>query len=144
MIKISTGMQDNQLAALKTELDGGVIKIYGGTVPSSANDALTGAVLLCTVSLASTGTGISFDAAPANGVLSKNPSEVWSGVNVASGTATFYRHVKLADTGAADASEVRIQGTVGVVGADLNLSSTALVSGATQTIDFYSVAQPSA
>lgn len=143
MIKISTGTQNSLLAKLKTELDGGVIKIYGGAVPASPNDALGAAVLLCTVSLASTGSGINFDTAPVNGVLSKAPGEVWSGVNAASGTATFYRHVKTSDTGNADASAVRLQGIVGVVGADLNLSSTALVSGATQTIDFYSVAQPS-
>ena len=69
-------------------------------------------------------------------------SIVWSGVNVATGTATFYRHVGAADDGTLSTTQPRIQGTVGTVGAELNLSSTSLTTGATQTIDYYSIALP--
>ena len=74
--------------------------------------------------------------------LSKAPAEVWSGVNAASGTATFYRHVAVGDDGTLSTSQARLQGTVGTAGAELNLSSVNLSNGATQTIDYYSVTQP--
>ena len=74
--------------------------------------------------------------------LSKAPGEVWSGVNTATGTATFYRHVAAGDDGTLSTSAPRLQGEVGTAGKELNLSSINLTSGATQTIDYYSVTQP--
>ena len=58
-----------------------------------------GATLLCAVTVNSTGTGINFDTAASGGVLQKAPGEVWSGVNVATGVASFYRHVAAGDAG---------------------------------------------
>jgi len=127
---------------LKTQLAAGFIKIYSGAVPASADADLASAVLLCTISVNSTGTGINFDTAAVLDTISKAPGEVWSGVNSNSGTASFYRHVAAADTGAASTTAPRIQGDVGTSGKELNLSSTTLTSGATQTIDYYSVALP--
>ena len=143
-LKASTGLRNTVLGggSLKGALDGGLIKIYAGAAPASADDAVGGATLLCTVSLASAGTGINFDAAAASGVISKAPGETWSGANAATGAAAWYRHVAPADDGTLSTTQARIQGTVAVAGADLNLSSVSLVSGATQTIDFYSVALP--
>lgn len=138
----STGLRAALAAAIKNELDGGFFKIYGGTIPDTANTAIGGATLLCTLSINSTGVGINFDTAPVGDVISKAPGEIWSGTNVASGTATFYRHVAAADDGTLSTSAPRLQGTVGVVGADANLSSVALVNGATQTLAYYSVTLP--
>lgn len=144
-IKASTGLRNGVLASnsLKALLDGGFIKIYSGAEPASADAAVPAeAVLLCTISLNSGADGISFDAAASSGVLAKAPSEVWSGVVWASGTAAWYRHVTAADDGTSSATAVRLQGSVATSGADLNLSSTTLISGATQTIDYYSIALP--
>lgn len=143
-IKASTGLRNGVLASgsVKSQLDSGFIKLYAGAAPASADDAIGAATLLCTISVNSTGTGVKFDAAAANGVLAKAPAEVWSGVNVATGTATFYRHVAAADDGAASTTAPRVQGTIGTAGADLNLSSANLTAGATQTVDYYSVAWP--
>lgn len=143
-LKASTGLRNAILgdSSLKDALDGGLIKIYAGAAPASADDAVGGATLLCTISLASAGTGINFDTAAVAGVLSKAPAETWSGANAASGAAAWYRHVAAGDDGTLSTSQARIQGTVGVAGADLNLSSVDLVIAATQTIDFYSVALP--
>ena len=145
-IKISTGLRNNLLTwgSLKDVFAAGFINIYGGAVPASADDALGSATLLCTISIGGSGTGTNFDTTAASGVLQKAPGEAWSGLNVASGTATFYRHVAYTDTGASSTTNPRIQGTVSTAGADLNLSSVSLTSGATQTIDYYSVAMPSA
>ena len=142
-LKTSTGLRTKLLddSSLADALYEGFIDIYTGTTPASADDAIGGATLLCRVSVNSGVTGLTFGAA-ANGTISKNGSEVWSGVNVASGTATFYRHVAPGDTGALSTTAPRIQGTVAIAGGELNLSSVALTSGATQTIDYYSVTLP--
>ena len=108
---------------------------------ADADAAATG-TLLCTISIASGGTGINFDTAAAAGVLAKAPGETWSGVNAATGTAGYFRHVAAGDTAASSTTQARIQGSVGVVGSDLNLTSVSLVAAATQTIDFYTVALP--
>lgn len=129
-------------APLRTVLDLGFIKIYSGTVPSSADDGLGAAVLLCTVSVDGLGGGLGFDIAASSGVIAKSTTETWKGTNVASGTAAFYRHVLAADTGALSTTDPRIQGAVALAGAELNLTSINLISGADQKIDFYTVALP--
>lgn len=143
-LKTSTGLRNGVLSdgSLKSRLDGGRINIYAGMPPATADDAVGGATLLCTITLNSTGAGINFDTAAAGGVLQKAPGEVWSGVNVTGGVAAWYRHVAAGDDGALSTTAPRVQGLVGVAGADLNLSSVSLVAGATQTIDYYSLAWP--
>ncbi|MFM9922751.1 hypothetical protein VLK31_07155 [Variovorax sp. H27-G14] len=141
-MKLSTGLRNYLLStgSLKAALAGGEIRIYSGTVPATADDAIGSAVLLVTIKNA--GAGINFDTAAAAGVLPKAPGETWTGVNVATNSSSFFRHVLAADTGASSTTAARIQGTCAVAGADLNLTSTSLTSGATQTIDSYTVAQP--
>lgn len=144
-LKLSTGMRNKLMdtGSLKSILAGGLIKIYAGALPADADAAVTG-TLLCTVSNASGGTGINFDTTAAAGILSKAPGETWSGVNAATGTATYFRHVAAGDDGTLSSTQARLQGAIATVGAELNLSSTSLTSGATQTVDFYSVTIPAA
>ena len=143
-LKTSTGLRNRVLSggSLKSLLDGGRINIYAGTPPATADDAVGGATLLCAITLNSTGAGINFDTAAAGGVLQKAPGEVWSGANVTGGVAAWYRHVAAGDGGTLSTTAPRVQGLVGVAGADLNLSSVSLIAGATQTIDYYSLAWP--
>lgn len=142
-MKLSTGTRNHLLVtgSLKSALDGGLIKIYSGAEPATADEAVTG-TLLCTISNNSTGTGINFETAAASGVLTKETTEVWSGVNAASGTAGYFRHVASGDDGTSSTTQKRMQGSIAVAGADLNLSAVGLTSGATQTIDYYNVALP--
>lgn len=144
-IKASTGLRGKLLdtGSLKATLALGFIKIYSGAAPATADAAVTG-TLLCTISNASTGTGINMAAAAVAGVLAKLSSETWSGVNAATGTAGYYRHSAAGDTGVLSTTESRLQGTIATAGADMNLSSVSLTSAATQTIDYYSVALPTA
>ena len=142
-LKVSTGLRNKLLdtGPLRTIMAGGLIKIYSGTAPASADDAIGGGnTLLCTVSVNSTGTGVTFDTTATNGTIAKNPSETWTGVNVAAGTASFYRLVAAADDGTSSATQARIQGDIGLAGADMNFTSTSLSLSATQTIDYYVVA----
>ena len=156
-VKTSSGLRDKLLVtgSFKSIFDGGSIQIYGavgGTasmIPATADASPTslGASLLCTVKNYNGGTpiGLTFASTASGGVVTKTTSEVWSGVNSATGTALFYRLVTSTDTGnAVTDADARVQGTIGTAGADLNLSSVALTSGATQTIDYYSMAIPTA
>lgn len=144
-LKLSTGLRNKLLdtGSLKSIFAAGFIKIYSGSAPADADAAVTG-TLLCTISISGGGTGINFDTAAVGGVLSKLGSETWSGTNAATGTATHYRHVAAGDDGTLSTTQARIQGTVGVVGADMNLSSVSLVSGNPQTIDYYAMTLPAA
>lgn len=145
-VKTSTGLRNGMLVtdSFKGIMDGCVLKLYGGTVPADADAAIGGATLLCTITQDATATGLLFDTAAVAGVISKDPAQIWRGVNAASGTTTFYRLELVGDAGAASTTAPRVQGTVGTLGADLNLSSVALVASASQTIDFFSMALPTA
>lgn len=143
-LKSSTGLRNYMLDAgsLKAALADGFIKIYAGTIPGTADAALGAATLLCTISDNATGGGIEFEVNAVDGAIAKKASETWKGVNAASGTATFFRHVATGDDGTASTTQRRLQGTVGTSGADLNLSSIILTAGADQLIDFYNASLP--
>lgn len=143
-LQVSTGLRNAMLAgsSLKAALALGSIKIYSGAPPATADAAVTG-TLLTTIKVNSGATGLSMDAAAIDGVLSK-AAEVWSGTNAATGVAGYYRHVGASDDGTLSTTQPRLQGRVATSGAELNLSSTSLTSGATQTIDYYSIALPAA
>lgn len=144
-MKRSTGLRNYMLAAgsLKAALDGKVIKIYGGAVPASADDAIGSATLLATVTESNDGsTGLTLAAAATGGLITKNTSEVWEGDILVSGTATFFRMETLADAGASSTTAVRAQGTIGLADADMLFSDTALVSGNVRRITSFVVSIP--
>ena len=145
-IKTSTGLRNAMMAtgSFRTVMNECVMNIYAGSIPATSDASLGGATLLCTVTNDATATGLTFEATATDGALTKTVAEVWRGVNVASGAATFYRLETAADDGLASTTQSRVQGVIGVAGADLNLSSTSLISAASQTIDFYAIALPSA
>ena len=143
-IKLSSGLRDHMLVtgSFKAGLDGGVMRIYAGTIPAAADDALASATLLCTISLDATGTGITFESTVTAGILVKKAAEIWRGQIATSGTATFFRFVPIADDGTASTTAKRIQGTVNVVGADLNFSSVSFVAPNYKIIDSLNVTIP--
>lgn len=144
-IKTSTGLRNTMLTtgSLKEALDGGKIRIFTGPVPASADEAETG-TLLCEITVNSTATGLTFESSAEDGVISKAALEIWSGIKLASGRAAYYRHVSAADDGLSSTTLPRIQGSVGLAGADLNLSVIDFeADGVTkQTIDYYTIALP--
>ncbi len=72
-------------------------------------------------------------AAPSGAVIQK-PVDVWSGVNVAQGTASYFRIRRPSDAGGTSTTLPRIQGACGTSGAELNLTSINLAKDATTTI----------
>jgi len=144
-LKISTGLRNAMLdtESLRDALDLGFVKVYSGTEPSDADAAIGGGnTLLCTYSVSGGGTGLTLEAAAASGVITKETTETWQGACVASGTASFYRHVAPGDTGALSTTEARIQGTCGLAGTGMVLSSLTFTLSATKTLPSYSIALP--
>lgn len=137
-MKRSTGFRNATLATGSVPaLTGKVIKIYSGTAPASADEAIVaGSTLLVTITSGDTGAGLTFGT-PSGGQVSKSTSEVWSGTVQNSGTATFFRMEDAADTGLSSATAVRIQGTVGLDGADMNFGTTALVAGNLRQLNLF-------
>lgn len=136
-MKRSTGLRNHMLVtgSFKSAIDGSVIRIYAGTAPASADDSIGSATLLCTISVGGSGIGVTIDTVAASGAVTKNPSEIWTGDVRVSGQATFFRMLKPADADGSSTSAIRLQGSVGLVGADLNFSSTNFISGDARRIN---------
>src|SRR4051812_36438234 len=140
-IKASTGLRNKLLdtGSLRSIFNLGFIKVYNGTAPGSADDAVAGTLIL-TISNNNTGTGLTFAASASGGAITKNLAETWSGAATASLAANYYRLVAPGDTGASSTTEPRVQGSVGVTGADLNMTAAgALVNTTVYPIDSFAL-----
>jgi hypothetical protein len=83
----------------------------------------------------------------ADGVLTKHPTETWSGVAAATGTAGWMRiEASVSDALGVDSTEsiIRADGAVATSGAELNMTPTSITAAATQTISSFSVTLPTA
>lgn len=146
MPRLSTGLRNAMLATdgVQGAMEKMAINIYSGTRPASSNDVVPGAaVLLATIQDNGTdSTGLSFDA-PAEGVLAKAAAETWTGEAAATGNATWARAYKVGDNPAtASTTLARMDVTVGVSGAELQISNTAITQGAIQTVQQLNVTMP--
>lgn len=144
-LNFSTGLRNAMLdsTGLRTALAAGVINIYSGPQPSSADDPIQGTFLaqVTVDSLpwnpGSPDNGLNLDV-PVNGVIAKVAAENWSFKGASDGVAGWFRFVGNApDDGSASTTLPRIDGSVGTYGADLNLSNTNIVTGAPATIDVF-------
>ena len=148
-LRLSTGLRNMLLgtSCFKTILQNGVIRIFPGVQPASADDG-EGASPLLEITVSSgaftpgTATnGLNF-AAPAAGACAKASGEVWSGAAATSGTAGWFRFYANDRAAGADTTHARFDGSVSTSGAQLNMSSTAITAGATTTIDSFVVTMP--
>jgi hypothetical protein len=74
--------------------------------------------------------GLNWDV-PSSGVISKIATDTWSGTAALGGTAGWFRIRGAGDTGAgASTTAIRIDGTIGTSGADMNLGSLTITGGA--------------
>lgn len=135
---------------VKDLLKNGVIKIFSGSQPLTADDAETG-TLLCTITKAS---GPFVPGAAANGLvlgdtvgtnaIHKLSTDIWSGVNANTAAAGWFRFYANDATAGASTTAIRVDGTVANSGGQMNVSSTSLVSGVTTTVDAVSISIPTA
>lgn len=147
MLRFSTGLRNGILNAtgIKEAMADGVLRIYSGAQPASADNAVSGTLLLeVTVdggafSHGSATNGLEFDA-PAAGVLSKAAAETWRGTGLADGVAGWFRFcANPVDGGGSSTTLARIDGSVGRSAADLNLSNVNIVTGVPNTIDVFQI-----
>jgi hypothetical protein len=116
-ISIRTTLRNSRLDTITTDVGtSGVIRVYDGTPPASANAALAGNTLLATLTCSAT-----FAAAASGGVLTANA--ITSGTAIATGTASFFRLLR------PDLTTVVLQGTVNTSGGDLNLNTLSIATG---------------
>jgi len=121
-LKLSNAAVDTEGDALAPLFDNGYLRIYDGAQPTSADTAVGAQVLLAELRFAATGIATSV-----NGLLTANALTADSSAN-ASGTAAWYRALQ------SDGTAVICDGSVGTSGADLNMNSVAISSGAAVSI----------
>ena len=122
-------------------LNGLVLRIYGGTEPASSAGSVESNTLLCEID--PNGEGLNFESGSSPGMISKDSSQLWSGLELAAGTATFFRLEGRSDAGYEDVHAIRLQGSVGAVGGDMILSNTSFVNGSPRTIKSFTIVIPS-
>jgi hypothetical protein len=135
-LKITTGTADSMLTTLATSLNSGLLRIYSGTEPATADTALSGNTLLAQLTFGAT----AFAAATASGadrIITANAITQDSSAD-ADGTATFFRATNTAGT------TTIYQGTVGTSGQQLNLTATNIVAGGVVSVSSLSITLPTA
>jgi hypothetical protein len=119
-------------------LNSGKLEIYTGTQPTDANTALGAQTLLSTLTFGSTAfvspavasgsAGSKIVTATANTITSDTSA-------AATGTAAWFRAFK------SDGTTVVMDGSVGTSGADLNLNTLSIVTGATVSCTSFTITQ---
>lgn len=112
---------------LGVSVNGGSSTAFGGTgSPSAGTTAVN---------------GLNWQV-PVAGILSKEAT-VWQATAVASGTAGYFRFEADSDDDQGSSTSFRrLDGSIATSGADLNISSTAITSGATDTINTFTLTIP--
>lgn len=128
-------------APLRDLLTGGEIRIYDGPIPSSPESSIGASNVLVVIKKDGTD-GVSFEETSSGGTLTKSTDETWIGTCIATGTATYFRFVMPGDDNATSLTAHRIQGTVAIAGADMNLTNPSLSSGAPQAISYFFLTMP--
>lgn len=135
--------------SLKDILRDGAINIYSGAQPASADDAVAG-TLLMRITVASGAwaagafdNGLEFEDDPLSGELEKPSGVTWSGTGLVAGVASWFRFVaNPTDNGAISTVLPRIDGSIGVSGADINMPNTSIIVDNTYTIDTFKLTLP--
>lgn len=146
---VGTKLVSNNTGSFQVLFLDGVLEIYSGSQPASADDAEVGTKLL----RITVGSGAFTPGSPTNGlefdpvldgVLSKASDEIWSGVGLVAGSAGWFRFYSNNYDSMNDGTAVRFDGSVGTSNAQLNLSSVAIAVSATTTIDKFQITMPTA
>jgi hypothetical protein len=133
--------------SLKDLFRNGVLDIYSGTQPTTADQTESGTKLArVTISSGvftpgSGVNGINLGDSTA-GVIAKRANEVWSGVGLVDGTAGWFRFYDNSATTGASATAVRFDGAIATTGAQMNMSNTSVSVGGTTTIGTVAITDP--
>jgi hypothetical protein len=124
---VATAMID---AGIGDQSDTGYIRIYDGTIPTNADTAVGAQVLLAELRW----NAAAFPSAT-NGVITAAAITADASAN-ATGTAAWFRSLK------SDGTTVLCDGTVSTSGADMNLNTTSITSGANVSISSATFTMP--
>jgi len=130
-----------------TTLNGGTLTFTSTTTTTAVTSTTFGSGTGGSVVGVAAVNGLRLDYNAAAGVITKDSTQTWSGVAVATGTAGWFRYKgSVADAGSLDSSAVflRMDGNIATSGANMNMSSTTITSGATQTLSTFSFTVPAA
>lgn len=137
--KITNAVAIAMCDAAVDALDGGtgaaIVRIYDGSQPTDPDTAVSGQTLLATLVCSDPAFGNAADntgkaTATANSITDDSGAD-------ATGTAAWFRAFSTND-GATPLNAI-IDGTVGTVGADLNLNTVSLVSGVAVSVSAWTV-----
>ncbi len=141
--RISTQLRDDMLGevGLKAALKDGIIDIYSGAQPASADDAITG-TLLATITESGgawtaglPGNGLEWGTAAA-GAIAKAGGETWKGNGLVAGVAGWARFKgNAADDNTTRTDLPRYDMPIGKSSGTLKLSTTAIAVGVPVSID---------
>lgn len=152
--RLSTGFVDavNQTGSVKTNMQDGVIAIYSGTQPTSADDVETGTLLgLVTVDAGAFTGGVATNGlemgTSTDGVLSKASAEDWKMIGLAAaglGTvAGWFRWYANAFATGASTTAVRLDGAVGSTSSfELQMSNTTITEDGETIINTFTYTTP--
>lgn len=148
MERISTAYANEQLNAFAETFKNGVLAIYSGTQPASADDAETG-TLLCLITRdggaftpGQPDNGLNFGT-PSAGQIDKAAGETWSGTVLADGVAGWFRFYDNSYTTGASTTAKRFDGLVGAVGStELQMNNTVLAVDDVMEIEGFPVVFP--
>jgi len=154
--KLSTGFVNKTQTegSTVTVMANGVIGIFSGTQPTTANDTETGTLLMrLTLNSAAFEGGVATNGlnmdAVVDGVLYKAAAEIWSGVGLAAagtGTqATWYRWYDNSYTTGADTTSARVDGAIGTTSSfEMRMANTTIVEDGPSTVSTFTYTRPRA
>lgn len=145
-VRLSTGLRNALVgtdgAGFGEIMNNGVLDIYTGAQPSSADAVETG-TKLCRISSTS-GTaaedGLKFGTT-GSGVLTIG-TPAWTGVVLVDGVAGWFRFYGSGGVAGTSSTAIRFDGAVGISGSDLDLTHTNLTKDAVLAIKAATIVQP--
>lgn len=148
-LRFSTALRTATVGAtgLAGALENGVIEIYTGAQPASADNPVTGTLLGVVTANGGAFTpgsptnGLTF-APAANGAVSKSATP-WQFTGLATGTAGWFRFKgNAADAGGSSTTAVRMDGSIAVSGGDMTIGNINITVGSPNTVDQFTLTYP--
>ena len=149
-LRLSTGMREKMVSTLtiKELLDGGFMDIFTGSQPLTADAVEPGVKIVRISSTSGTAASDGLRFGTALGGVLPITTPIWSGIVKTAGVAGWWRFYGtggtsgVAGSAGTNGTAIRMDGNVGISGADLNLSHTNLALDSTLTIKTFSITQP--
>lgn len=145
-VRLSTGLRNALVgtdgAGFGEIMNNGVLDIFTGAQPVSANHVETGTKLVRISSTSGTAAedGLKFGTT-GDGTLTMG-TPAWTGVILVDGVAGWFRFYGSGGVAGTSGTAIRFDGAVGVSGSDLDLTHTTLAKDATLTIKSGTVIMP--